>query len=187
MPKEDYLKMGMKRNDDDKELSRGDVRRIEKLLNNHTRALIKIFKVGEEHGHLKRVTESKLQESENCAPKYYMYKDHKREGGWRPVVSGCSSNTLGLSNLMSDVIESLACGFEDPYEVISSQDMLSRFEDYNRVLEKDVIKERDKGIDYDWRDEKMLIGSDVVALFPSLSKANTIKAVKSQLSKSKVE
>ena len=88
---------------------------------------------------------------------------------------------------MSDVIESLACGFEDPYEVISSQDMLSRFEDYNRVLEKDIIKERDKGIDYDWRDEKMLIGSDVVALFPSLSKANTIKAVKSQLSKSKVE
>ena len=66
-----------------------------------------------------------------------MYRDHKEGGGWRPVVSGCASNTLGLSNLLSEIIESVCLSIEDPFEVISSTDMLSRVEDFNNWIEKE--------------------------------------------------
>ena len=118
------------------------------------------------------------------APRYYMYKDHKREGGWRPVVSGCNSHTLGLSNLLSEVIESLCISIENPYEVISSTDMLSRIEKFNRWVEK----EREvRGKDWDWRSDYVLIGSDVQALFPSLSASKTSKIIRKQVEKTKME
>ena len=69
-----------------------------------------------------------------------MYKDHKAEGGFRQVVGGCSSNTLGLSNLLSEVLESLASSRKDPYEVIRTEDMLARIgeanEKINRLMEE---------------------------------------------------
>ena len=65
-----------------------------------------------------------------------MYKDHKVEGGYRPVVSGCSSNTLGLSNTLSEIVESICMAVESPYEVISGEDMLSRVSKCNERLKK---------------------------------------------------
>ena len=53
---------------------------------------------------------------------YFMFKDHKKEDGWRPVVSGCNSNTLGLSNILSDLVESVCGAVSEPFEVISSDD-----------------------------------------------------------------
>ena len=96
--------------------------------------ILKIVNAGEEHGHFKRITDSKIVHSETSAPMYYMYKDHKKEGGWRPVVSGCNSNTLGLSNLLSDLVESLCGAVSDPYEVISSDDMLARLQEWKSNL-----------------------------------------------------
>ena len=109
-----------------------------------------------------------------------MYKDHKCGGGWRPVVSGCSSGTLGLSNLISEVVESLCVSVKNPYEVISSTDMLSRIENFNDWVKREKIE---RGESWDWRDEYVLIGSDVKALFPSLSAENTSKRIREQAEK----
>jgi len=94
----------------------------------------KILNAGESHGHYERIKNSKLVNSEATASKYYMYKDHKSEGGYRPVVGGCSSNTLGLSNLISELLECVATAKENSYSVISSEDMLARISDMNAVL-----------------------------------------------------
>ena len=42
--------------------------------------LVKAFNVGEINGHLQRVMDSQITNSEQAAPKYFMFKDHK-EGG----------------------------------------------------------------------------------------------------------
>ena len=63
-----------------------------------------------------------------------MYKDHKSEGGWRQVVGGCSSNTLGLSNMISELLEAVTAAKENPYSVISSEDLLARISDTNELL-----------------------------------------------------
>ena len=136
--------------------------------------------LGEAHGHYARMIESILMESELVAPRYYMYKDHKKEGGWRPVVSGCASNTLGLSNMLSEIVESMCVAIEDPYEVISSTDMLSRIEEFNSWVAKEKILRREN---WDWRSEYVLFGSDVKALFPSLSADRTSKLVREMAEK----
>ena len=73
---------------------------------------------------------------------YYLFKDHKKEPGWRPVVSGCNSNTVGISNILSDVIESICNAIEKPYEVISSEDMLHRIHECNRETEKEIEEKK---------------------------------------------
>ena len=183
MKKDEYLKMGLKSNEADKKLNRKEIKDIETEINDHTRMLCKVFNAGEHHDHLSRILGSKIVHSEATAPKYFLLKDHKKEEAWRPVVSGCSSNTLGLSNLLSDVVESVANATEDPFEVISSEDLLSRVENFNKKLEELRLE---KGTDWDWRQDFMLIGSDVVSLFPSLSAEKTAEAVRNQILKSKM-
>ena len=97
---EDYLKMGLSNIEGDKKMSREDIKANHEMINTHTRILIKIANAREEYGHLKRITDSKLTHSETKTPKYFMFKDHKKEGEWRPVVAGCSSNMLGVNNLI---------------------------------------------------------------------------------------
>jgi hypothetical protein len=60
--------------------------------------------------------------SEQLADMYIMYKDHKKS---RPVVKGCNSNTRGMSNCVSDLLESVNKANKSPYEVISGEDMLA--------------------------------------------------------------
>ena len=148
MDKSEYLKIGVKGVGKDKKITREEVKKIEERVNDHTRFWIKMTNIGENNGHHNRMKESKLSHSEQMAPRYYMYKDHKREGGWRPVVSGCNSHTLDLSNLLSEVIESLCISIENPYEVISSTDMLSRIKKFNCWVEEE---RKERGKDWDWR------------------------------------
>ena len=94
MRKEEYLRMGLRQNGQDKKLTRKEILKIEESINDHTRMLSKAMNIGESHDHLPRVLASKIVNSENTAPKYYLYKDHKKVEAWRPVVSGCSSTYL---------------------------------------------------------------------------------------------
>ena len=118
--------MGKGKIEIDKKIDKSQINAVEEKINNHTRMLTKIFNMGEEHGHIKRIQETMITHSETSAPMYYMYKDHKAEPGWRPVVSGCNSNTVGISTLLSDIVESVCNAIEEPYEVVSSEDMLHR-------------------------------------------------------------
>ena len=75
---------------------------------------------------------------------YVLVKDHKKDDSTRPVVTGCTSNTRGLSNGVSDFLESVANSIPDSYEVISSEDMLARIEDANKVARKIIEEGRAK-------------------------------------------
>ena len=176
--KEEYLKMGKSKIAEDRKLNRAEIKKIEENINNHTRMISKIFNIGESHKHLKRVQESVITHSETSAPMYYLYKDHKKEPGWRPVVSGCNSNTVGISNILSDILESICNAIEKPYEVIYSEDMLSRINKCNREIEREIEEKKKDIPDWDWRNKYLLIGSDVEALFPSMSAERTSKIVK---------
>ena len=73
-----------------------------------------------------------------------MYKDHKVEGEFRPVVGGCNSDTLGLNNTLSEVIESVCMAVNEPYEVISSEDMLNRIQGCNDEIRKMKLEKEDE-------------------------------------------
>ena len=71
------------------------------------------------------------------------------------------------------MVEAVCGSIKNPYEVISSDDMLSRVESFNKLVEEKKKEREDPN--WDWRSEWILIGSDVVSLFPSLSAENTAK------------
>ena len=50
------------------------------------------------------------------------------------MVGGCNSDTLALSNTLSEVVESVANAVKDPFEVISSEDLLSRVTECNEKV-----------------------------------------------------
>ena len=99
------------------------------------------------------------------------------------MVGGCNSDTLGLSNTLSEIVEAVAMGVSEPYEVVSSEDMLSRIYDCNEKL---LEMKNEKTEDWDWTEDLILIGTDVKSLFPSLSAKRTGKAIRTQFEKTKV-
>ena len=174
--------MGRKLNGEDKKITKEELRVRERRKNEHTKMWSKITNAGEAHGHNGRIRSSKNIESEIAANKYYMFKDHKEGEKYRPVVSGCCSNTLGLSGLLSDIIESLCLAVENPFEVISSEDLLANINEFNEEIKREIEKENS----YDWRKDYVLLGTDVVSLFPSMSAEKTGEAIRKQVEKSKI-
>ena len=142
---EEYIKMGEAHTSKDRKINRKEINEIEKQLNGHCVAWAKMWGSGETWGHKGRIIDSKVTKSNNTADMYLLYKDHKKEKGkTRPVVTGCTSNTRGLSNSVSDLLESVANSEKDPYEAISSEDMLAKTKLYNENVtrKKQMWKEK---------------------------------------------
>ena len=115
-----------------------------------------------------------MTRGQNLASLRLLLKDHKKELKTRQVVSGNESNTVGLSNIMSDLVESLANAVENPSEVISTEDLLSKIHDCNLELERRRKERKERGDDPDEEEDALyILGSDVVALFPSMTAVKT--------------
>ena len=189
MKRKEYEKMGLENSENDQKIDRKELRTIEKRLNDQVRFWTRILNTGKNHDHMDRIMTSKICESENVAPKYFMAKDHKIEGGFRPVVSGCNSDTLGLSNTLSEVIESVCMAIESPYEVVSSEDMLARVNKCNESIREKLKADQSSKVEANenfW-DEHILLGTDVKSLFPSLSAQETGLAIRKQFMKSPIK
>ena len=135
MKREDYLKLGEEHVAKDKEITREDVTGIEKVLNQHALTWIKMWRTGQDHNHEDRIRQSKVSKSENRADLYLSYKDHKKvPGKTRPIATGCSSDTLALSNSVSLLVESLANAEVRKHEIISTEDLLFNGKEHDKAV-----------------------------------------------------
>ena len=145
---EEYKKLGEVHTRKDRKIDRQELIEIERQLNGHSTAWAKMWNSGVNHGHKGRIISSKKTTSNNTSDMYLLSKDHKKEKGkTRPVVTGCTSNTLGMSNNVAELLEAVANSEPDPYEVISSEDMLARTKRFNmKVLAKkeEWIRKRER-------------------------------------------
>ena len=134
---EEYIRMGKEHAGKDKLVSRKEIAEIEKEINGHSIAWVKMNGTGDNNGHKNRVIDSKVTRSKNISTMYIVYKDHKKEPGKsRPIVTGNSGNTRGLSNSVSNLLESVANSIPNSFERISSEDMLSSTKEANKVMLK---------------------------------------------------
>ena len=104
-----------------------------------------------------------------------------------------------MSNTLSEIVESVANAVENPYEVISSEDMLNRVQNCKMKLKEYIEKKKEQagaelgqaqpGLDKNWKwtDDLIMLGSDVKSLFPSLTAKETGRAVRRQFEKSKIK
>jgi hypothetical protein len=185
--RDEYVKMGEVHTRKDKPVKREEIREIEKNLNGHSRMWAKMMNVGEHANHEDRVMDSVTTKSQNLATMYVLLKDHKKTRQTRPVVSGCDSNTAGMSHLVSELLEAVANSVEDPYEVVSAEDMLARIEDCNKEMRILVEEKKERGEDTSIEEDLIILGSDVVALFPNLTSKRTGKKVRGQVEKSELK
>ena len=113
------------------------------------------------------------------------------------MTTGNESFSLGLSNGISEIMESVAKAIKDPYSTISSEDMLARFTEYNENLEKiktkiEMLKEQGcEDCEIKTLEKEIsnltLIGNDVVALYPSLTSERTGKIVREMVEESTIK
>ena len=177
--RENYIEMGKVHTGKDRIVTRKEIREKERVLNGHTSMWLKMTGLGEAHNHEGRARESKIVKSQNLASMYLLLKDHKQKLSTRPVVSGCDSNTLGLSNMVAELLEAICNSMSSPYEVISTEDMLSRIEECNKItikMREDKIARGEELTDLD--QELFVIANDVVALFPSLTSERSGRIVR---------
>ena len=166
----------------------GELKEREKIVNGHTAMFIKITGMGDTWGHGPKMRASKMTRSKNTASLFLQLKDHKAELDSRGIVSACNSNTVGLSNILSEILESVANGVENPTEVISSEDMLSRIHQCNMEIKEKKRRLEEQGDHLSPEDERLLlIGADVIALFPSMTSQRTGKISRDQVTESPVK
>ena len=185
---ETYLEMGKKHTKNDTVITMGELKEREKIVNGHTAMFIKITGMGDTWGHGPKMRASKMTRSKNTASLFLQLKDHKAELDSRGIVSACNSNTVGLSNILSEILESVANGVENPTEVISSEDMLSRIHQCNMELKEKKRRLEEQGDHLSPEDERLLlIGADVIALFPNMTSQRTGKISRDQVTESPVK
>ena len=81
MDRHKHEKLGREKNKEVRELERKELRKIESRIDTQSKFCTTILSSGVDHNHQDRNMKSKQSESQNCAPKYFMYKDNKAEGG----------------------------------------------------------------------------------------------------------
>ena len=244
---ENYVEMGKEHTDKDIEIGWEKVRQLEKTIHSHSMAWAQIWSYGDDHNHQDRILRSKIARSGNQANLTLLYKDHKLGNKTRPVASGNESFNLGLSNGVSELLESVFRAIRHPYSVISSEDMLARVSRFNeekkheKTLE-DITSTTHTGVEDDDEELKTgdhaskttiphqleatvatgtdseglgnedhtskttippkvkatvpteideeilsLVGSDVIALFPSITADNTGKIIREQIIRSEIK
>ena len=80
--------------------------------------------------------ESKNTRSENTAHMSLLLKNNKLTLEIKAVLSGNTSNTRGMSIMVSQFLESVADSLETPTKVISTEDLLAAIYNLNRYLNR---------------------------------------------------
>ena len=108
----------------------------QKVVNAHTAMLLKVFRYGSDWKHEDRHRETKINQSCSVPSMYLLVKDHKvwspEEGPKsRPVCGVNSWMNVHFSDVVSEVLEPIATARKGTAEVISTDDMLSKANEYN--------------------------------------------------------
>ena len=179
---EAYVSMGEVHTSKDKEIEISEMDEMARLVSCHTSSWLKMLNVGEQHGQANRFRKSFLGEN-SPAPMYILIKDHKetKDGEFpktRPVVAGCSSYNVGLSEILSELLEGVYKTKEDKVGVISSDDFLANLHQFNKKISDEGLQIYDPENVAHVSGEVptiSMIASDVVALFPSMKVKTTAR------------
>ena len=191
-----YEEMGQVHTSKDREVEEEEVRQVQRTLNGHMSMTLKFLKAGNSWNHQDRIRSTTINHSEAVSPMYLLVKDHKGAKNGvlptRPVVSGCANMGVHLSNILADIVESLANGMTDSPEMLNSEDMSARADIHNEQANLQKLREEiaaDMNIPVEqvrMAEELILVGSDGVQLFPNLEVEETVSLIREELMESEV-
>ena len=145
MPMEMYIAAGESHTKEDKEVDDKFVKETQKKINGHVSMWIKATDMGGDWKHGERHRLSQIGWSCLVPPMYLVVKDHKSHDPdsddpppTRPICGAVNSMNVNLSNIISTFIEAIADEMEEKAEVISTEDSLSRIDQFNSNQESKV-------------------------------------------------
>ena len=177
---ENYERAVMDHTVNDAQIGKERVRQIETKINQHMKQFNKMFRVGTEHAHEKRVEMATQSTNTPAPPLYGLRKDHKvttdaeRGPPVRPVCGANQAPNSRLSNFVSRIINDFADEAEMETECRSSEEMRAAFERYN---DEDPEKKK----------KCTVMSMDVKALYPSMEWDEIITAVRELIENSEEE
>ena len=156
-------KMGEVHTRKDREISEEKVKELQRYQNGHVAMWLKMGQVGANWDHQDRFRETCINQSSNVSSFSLLVKDHKKvpEGelpSTRPLCNGSEGMGVHFSNLLSDYVEPIANEMEDTIEVTSTEDFISKINEFNH----DVMNDGESG------NRLVVTGADAKALYPSL-------------------
>ena len=147
---ENYIKMGEVHISGDREVTEEFSKDVQRKLNGHMSMWLKISGMGENWQQYDRMRETTINQSCSVAPLSLMVKDHKpcapgELPKTRPVVSGSEGMDVHFGNIVSELLEAIAEARKTTIDVISTEDFINKFEEYNDDIEKFGEEEHNVG------------------------------------------
>ena len=142
-----YTEAVMKHTRNDVQIETERVKQIENKMNQHMKQFNKMFKVGSEHEHERRVEMATHSTNTPAPPLYGLRKDHKVtenviEGPpVRPVCGANQAPNSRLGNFLSKIVNEYADAANIRTECRSSEEMRASFEKYNDEEDPTVKKQ----------------------------------------------
>ena len=158
---------------DDRIVDDKAVTKLENKLNAHTNSWIEIFQIGDKIGQKSR-TKSNLITEKNPIPILRgTAKDHKpcldKNIGpdMRPIMGATIGPNTGLAQIGCSIIRGICDDVKVRYDVKSTEEMLSRFDEYNKSLKKNKRFKR-----------KIIASMDIKNFYPSIDADKISEIVK---------
>ena len=168
---QNYEEAVMKHTQKDELVGKERVRQVEGKMNQHMKQFNKMFRVGAEHEHERRVESATHSTNTPAPPLYGLRKDHKttedavKGPPVRPVCGANQAPNSRLSGFLSRIVNDHADAIGIETECRSSEEMRAGFEEYN---DGDVEMKRHCAV----------ISMDVKALYPSMEWGEILTAVR---------
>ena len=180
---ENYSNKMEKHIKNDEIINEKKLKTIENKMNNHLEDWMKITKAGEKHNQVKRV-KGNLKRIDNQIPVLRgTNKDHKKAedveigSDLRPIMGVMVGPNVGLSEMGSILVRAITNASETGYEIKSTEEMLHKFEEYNRMRKE--LRVEGKNI---------IVGSmDINKFYPSIIPEGSGKSIRRVFGKSKVK
>ena len=175
-----YEEAVMRHTVNDNEVERERVRQVENRVNQHMKQFNKMFNVGRDHEHERRVEMATRSTNTPAPPMYGLRKDHKvsedatKGPPVRPVCGANQAPNSRLGNFLSRIVNDFADAAEMTTECRSSEEMRAEFERYN---DTEPSARRDCAV----------ISMDVKALYPSMEWKEIVTSVKELIESSDKE
>ena len=188
-----YEEMGAKHIKDDRIVDNLEIANIQKKIAGHTSMMIRMLGHGQDANQEDRFRKSMVNYSENISPGYMTVKDHKvmvdgKLPDTRYMVSGVQGMGLSINNLTADVVEALGDNLaEDSVEIKSSEHLKHLLDKYNKHLEDQILNASCPDEIDALMKNRMLLGIDAKALFPSMTKDVTASTVREAYMRSSLD
>ena len=163
----------------DRNISKKELNKIERKLNDHSKSTARMFKIADNHGQFKRAMRNSTVHQNGQLPIMKgAEKDHKPVKNnvvkMRPMLNTMDGPKKNISDTYSDIIDAIVKSNDEGYLCSSTEELLATFEEYNKSIQGKGEEGKER-----------IIGSmDAVSLYTKLEAEMSLEIIREETRRS---